>query len=210
MRRRKVITNYSQLRLDELHTLAGTVVDCMKNNPTFAGLPVSLEELEAVAIDFQKKWERLKDDGGKTNKIRRDYARDALFDVFSRLATFVNQLAKGDMEILLQSGFYLDKVPTALGAPSKPIFLEMVDGPQRNQLSVRFPSVKKAYLYEYQYADEVDIRGLPIWREIIVVDKPAGVIILDTLPTRIYYVRARTRNKAGCSDWSDIVSLMAR
>ena len=210
MRRKKVKTFYGKMRFDELHTLAGKVVDCMKDSTIFVDLPVALEDLENQAQDYQTKWEVAKDGGSKLAKTLRDEAKEVLLETFSRLATYVNHTARGKMSVLVSSGFELESDSKPLQVTDIPVLVKLVDGPQKNQLLLRFQGVKKVSFYEYQYTESVDAQGDPIWDEIFQTRNTSTNIIAPTRPGEIYYARVRTRNGAGASDWSDTVSLMAR
>lgn len=210
MRRKKVRTHYGDLKFDELHTLAGKVAACMRESTVFIDLPVDLEEIESLAEDYQTKWEVAKDGGSKLEKTLRDEARTALLDAFSRLATYVNHTAQGKMSILVSSGFELESDRKPLRPTNAPVLVKLTDGPQKNQLLLRFQGVKKRSFYEYQYADSLDNDGEPIWDEIFQTTNSSTNIIAPTRPGVIYYARVRTRNGAGASDWSEVASLMAR
>lgn len=85
MRRKKVRTFYGKMKFDDLHTLAGKVVDCMKDSTVFIDPPLSLRELERLALDYQTKWEVAKNAGSKLENTLRNEAKAALVEVFSRL-----------------------------------------------------------------------------------------------------------------------------
>lgn len=210
MKKKKVRTFYGKMRFDELHTLAGKVVDCMKDSTIFVDPPVALEELENQAQDYQTKWEVAKDGGSKLEKTLRDEAKEVLLETFSRLATYVNHTAKGKMSVLVSSGFELESDQKPLRVTDIPALVKIVDGPQKNQLLLRFQSVKNVSFYEYQYTDSVDTNGEPIWDEIFQTRNSFNNIIAPTRPGVVYYARVRTRNGAGASDWSDTARLMAR
>lgn len=211
MRKKKVRTNYQGLRLDELHTLAGKVLDCIRDNETFTDLPMDIDTIEGVIQNFQQKWQTAKNGGSKWDKAIKDEARDAMLDIFSRLAVYVNQTANGNVPKLLSSGFYLESPHTPLSVPAAPILVELADGPQQSQLALRFKPVKSCWLYEYQYTNELDEESRPIWSEKLhVTRKTTSNIIAPTDSGSVYYARVRARNGNGVSDWSAVVSLMAR
>ena len=210
MRKKKVRTHYGDLKFDELHTLAGKVAACMRESTVFIDLPVDLEEIENLAEDYQIKWEVAKDGGSKLEKTLRDEAKAELLEAFSRLATFVNHTARGKMSVLVSSGFELESDRKPLSPTHAPVLVKLMDGPQKNQLLLRFQGVKKRSFYEYQYADSLDNDGEPIWGEMLQTRNSSANIIAPTRPGVIYYARVRTRNGAGASDWSDVASLMAR
>lgn len=210
MKIKKVKTNYQRLKMDELHTLAGKVVACMKDSNVFTDLPIDIEDLENIAQDFQRTWETAKDGGSKLDRSHRDEARTILLEAFSRLAIYVNQTARGQLSVLLSSGFELEaeQKPTKITEPPQRVKLK--DGPQKNQLALQFQAVADSLFYEYEYADDLDDEGMPIWNEPLQTGSSSLNIIAPTQAGLTYYARVRTRNTAGASDWSDTVSLMAR
>lgn len=210
MRQKKVKTNYEKLKMDDLHTLAGKVVTCMQDNSLFPDLPVDIEILESLADNFQRCWETAKDGGSKMERSLRDEARTALLEAFRKTANYVNQMARGQLPALLSSGFELESDRTPLRPTDPPSWVKLTDGPQKNQLLLRFEAVKNVTFYEYQYTKEVDTEGKPKWEETFQTRKATSNILAPTEPGHIYYVRIRTRNGTGPSDWSNIASLLAR
>lgn len=210
MRKKKVRTNYADLKLDELHTMAGKVLDCMQGSEVFTDLPVDIAVLEAVIQDFQLKWQTAKNGGSKWDKAVKDEARQVMLETFSKLAIYVNQTADGNLPKLLSSGFYLEMEHKPLALPAIPQFVELLDGPQRGQLALRFKPVKSCWLYEYQYADSLSEDGQPLWGDVAVTPNTTSNIIAPTEAGTMYYARVRARNGRGVSDWSATVSLLAR
>lgn len=211
MRKRKIIINYSGLRLDELHTLAGKVLSCMKDSDIYTDLPVDIDALENVIQDFRQKWENAKNGGSKWDKAVKDEAKKVLLAAFNKLAVYVNQKADGHLPSLLSSGFELEQeAKNALPRPDVPVLVMLVDGPQSGQMRLKFRKVVHAWLYEYQYTAELDDQGQPVWGEIIVSRNTINNIIAPVQPGKVYYVRVRARNGTGASDWSTIASLIAR
>jgi hypothetical protein len=210
MRKKKVKINYEVLRLDELHTLAGKVMDCMRQTTIFDDLPIEIGDLEVIIQDFQQKWQTAKNGGSKWDKAVKDESRMAMIEAFRQLAIYVNQKADGNVPNLLSSGFYLEDDPKALPLPGIPLLVELLDGPQRGQLATKFQKVPKAWLYEYQVGHLLDENGEPQWGETVVTRKTMHNIIAPVIAGQTYYVRVRSRNGTGVSDWSAVVSLLAR
>ncbi|MBE8721574.1 fibronectin type III domain-containing protein [Sphingobacterium pedocola] len=210
MRTKKVRTNYEGVKLDELHTLAGKVVDCLRDSAIFVDLPIELIELETLSQDFQAKWQIAKNGGSKLDNALKDEAKDALLLAFSRLAIYVNQKAEGNLATLLSSGFYLEVDPTPSKTPKVPVLVQLLDGPQKGQLLLKFRKVPATWLYEYQYASEEDADGQLLWSELLATTKTANNILAPVQAGVTYYVRVRARNGKGVSDWSAVVSLLAR
>ena len=210
MRQKKVKTNYERLRMDDLHTLAGKVVACMQESTLFTDPPVDIEELENLAQDFQHTWEIAKDGGSKMERSLRDEARQSLLDAFRKTANYVNQVARGQLPALLSSGFELENDQKRLQPTAPPSWVKLTDGPQKNQLLLRFEPVKKSSFYEYQYTAETEMEEKPVWGETLQTRKAQSNILAPTKAGHTYYVRVRTRNAAGSSDWSNTVSLLAR
>lgn len=210
MRKKKVRTNYEGLRLDELHTLAGKVLDCMRDSDIFTDLPLDITELETVIQDFQLKWQAAKNGGSRWDRAVKDEAKQVMVEAFSKLAIYVNQTANGNLPKLLSSGFYLENEPKPLTVPAVPLLVELVDGPQAAQLALRFKPVRSCWLYEYQYTNSLAEDGQPLWGDLVVTRNTTSNIIAPTTASSVYYVRVRARNGSGASDWSAVASLLAR
>lgn len=210
MKKKRIITHYGNMKLDELHTLAGKVLNCMKDHIIYTDLPMEIEALEDIIQDFRQKWESAKNGGSKWDNAVKDEAKSTLLAAFSRLATYVNQKADGHLPSLLSSGFELEKESSVLRNPSIPAMVALVDGPQSAQMKLKFKKVPYCWLYEYQYTHELDDHGQPVWGETIVSRNTLTNLIAPVIPGRTYYARVRARNGTGVSDWSAVVSLIAR
>lgn len=210
MRKKKVKTNYDNLRLDELHTLSGTILDCMRDSEVFTDLPFEIEELEAIVQDFQVKWQTAKNGGSKWDKAIKDEAKVLLRETLSKLGHYVNQTAKGNLPILLSSGLLLEADSKPLSPPDIPQLVALTDGIQSGQINIRFKPVKKCWMYEYQYAEALDEGGEPLWGEVLVTRNSKNNVIAPTVRGNFYYARVRSRNGVGVSEWSIVVSLLAR
>lgn len=210
MRTKRVLLDYSNLKDDELTTLAGKVVDCLDGHPTFTALPVPLEELQAQVTDYTRRWQKATNGGSLLEISEKNDARDRLLQSFKEIAFYVNRTAAGSRSLLLSSGLLLEADPKPSQVPGKVTGTALADGRQQNQMNVLFNRMKSAVLYEYEIAEEVGPDNQPIWKYNFQTSSSRGNVFAPTVPDRVYYLRVRARNKKGIGDWSDTASLRAR
>ncbi len=201
---------FSQLRDSELLNLAGTVLAAMRDNTRFATPVPPLTDLETALDDFRTLLEVASRKGSPLDTALKNDAREALAEVLKRLAFYVNTVAEGSVSVVLSSGFQLTAQPTKSLPPAIPTRLKLRDWIQSGQVRLDFDTMPGAWLYEYAFTSELDEQGRPVFGDVLSTTRSIGNVLAPLRPGATYYVRARSRNGAGFSDWSDPVSIIAR
>ena len=210
MRKKKVILDYSLVSDDEFNTMVGKVLDCLDGHAILVDLPISLVELKAQADDYTAKWQKASRGGSVLEIAEKNDSKRAVSQQLRSIAFYVNTVADGSRSILLSSGLILESDRKSSQIPGVVQEVALLDGRQRNQLQVKFRSLKDALLYEYQVTSNMDAFDQPEWGDTLQTSTSYANIFSPVQPGFTYYLRVRARNKRGIGDWSDAVSLTAR
>lgn len=212
MRKEKVISNYTGLSDYELSTLAGRVLKAMQETTTQASFPnpnPSLTDLETIVTDYISKHEVASRRGSALEISLKNESRDALLFALKNLAHHVNELANGQLSMLLSTGLVLVSKPSGSELPLVSSRLQLRDGRISGQLRLDFTPVKKVWEYEVEVGRE-DATNTIDWFETFNTTSSRSNILTDKIPGVKYFVRVRARNSKGYGDWSEAVSLIAR
>jgi|SRR5690625_131599 len=213
MREEKVRSNYSRLTDYELATLAGRVVKAMQEQETvdfFADPEPEIEELEALVDDYISKHEIASRRGSALEVGLKNDSRKNVLVALRTLAHYVNEKARGQISKLLSTGLQLIGQPARVEEPSIPEEVKLKDGALSGQIRVSFKSIKNAWMYEIQVAQEPE-SGLEIeWTESLNTTVARGTVIPNLVPTVRYFFRVRAMNGKGTGDWSEPVSTIVR
>lgn len=210
MRKKKVILDYSMVSDDEFNTMVGKVLDCLDGHTILVDLPVTLVDLKAQADDYKVKWQKASRGGSVLEIAEKNDSKKVVAQQLRSIAFYVNTVADGSRSILLSSGLILESDPKSAQIPGVVQEVALLDGKQRNQLQVKFRSLKNALLYEYQVTSNVDEFEQPIWGDTLQTSTSYANIYSPVKPGFTYHMRVRARNKRGIGDWCDAVSLTAR
>jgi hypothetical protein len=210
MRKKKVILDYSLVSDHEFNTMVGKVLDCLEGHTILVDLPVSLVDLKALADDFKMKWQRASRGGSVLEIAQKNESKKLVAQSLKSIAFYVNTVADGSRSILLSSGLILENDPKTSEVPGVVQEAALVDGKQRNQMIVKFKSLKDALLYEYQVTSTLDAFDQPVWGEMYQTSTSYANVFSPIQAGYTYYLRIRARNKRGIGDWCNPVNLTAR
>jgi hypothetical protein len=104
MTRKKVIISFAQFTTDELIAFAWFVSFKMVGNPDFTTPDPPLAGVKALIEDLETKNTASKD-GGKTPHAQMMEAREKLLEALRDLGLYVEKTAKGNLAIILGSGY---------------------------------------------------------------------------------------------------------
>ncbi|HWK58464.1 MAG TPA: fibronectin type III domain-containing protein [Parapedobacter sp.] len=211
MKKRTARSGFKHMKDQELLTFGYTVHAAMDGNAYFATPEPDLATLLISVDDFRTKMEMANRKGSPLDFSLKNDSREVLIELLKQLAFYVNKTARGDLSIILSSGFRPVALPTKSVPPQTPLWVTLSDYRQKGQARLDFEPVDNVRLYEYQYTDEVDASGQVVW-PVDVLDTPRSSInVLAPLQKGVeYYVRVRAKNGVGASDWTDPVSILAR
>jgi len=199
------------MRDQELLTFGYTVHAAMDGNANFATPEPDLPTLLAAADDFREKMEVANRKGSPLDISLKNDSREVLMELLRRLAFYVNTTADGSLSVILSSGFRPASLPTKAVPPEMPTRVRLSDFRQKGQVRLDFDAVPEAWLYEYQYTDQVDTGGQVLWPIEAYETPRSSTNILAPLQKGVeYHVRVRAKNGVGVSDWTTPESILAR
>ncbi|MEA3186749.1 MAG: hypothetical protein QOD99_579 [Chthoniobacter sp.] len=143
--------------------------------------------------------------GGVEATAIRNARRAELSSLLRQLANYVSATANGDLEILLSSGFPVQKPSrTPIGplpAPDAPVVSQ---GPVSGSLSASSRPVRGASSYNWSIA----LESTPDVNVQTAQTTGARASFSGLTPGQVYLVSLNAVGSAGTSDWSDYGSLM--
>lgn len=142
--------------------------------------------------------------GGVENTAIRDARRADLIALLRPLISNINAIANGDVEMLLSSGFPLNKTTrTPIGPLPTPAAPTVSQGPNSGTMKVFTPPLYGAALYVAQIA----LASAPT--TVLQTKQGTGTrFVFDTLiPGEVYNTRMMAYGAAGPTDWSDDATL---
>lgn len=126
-------------------------------------------------------------------------AMDALNNDTVLLAAYVDNVAQGDEEKILSSGFLVRAPKTPVGVPEAPVLVEVLAGEFQGQLVVRCLPVFGVRLYEYQTTLEPNTEAGWVPRG----NSSRATKEINGLTSGDYcWVRVRASGTAGPGPWS--------
>jgi hypothetical protein len=198
----RVSLSFANFSADQLNSFAILVIVCLKNNPLFVNLPVSVAALQALQTAFQNALTAAAQ-GGTVATALKNEAQDALVAALRQTAAYVQSLGLANVSDVLSSGFDLVSTNTTQSPLTQPVFT--LDNSTTQQLAVALQAVPNAKAYQVQFAT-----GTGAWQEAGIYPNTKGIVLPNLTPGTIYNVRIRAvGGSTQYSDWSATVSLMA-
>jgi hypothetical protein len=181
-----------------------TILQRMTNNPHFT-TPLPTLAVVQTSFDTYKVAAADAVDGGKQETAIRDARRAELVALLRQLASYVSATANGNLEVLISSGFPVQKTGrTPIGplpAPSAPVVSQ---GPVTGALVAVASPVYGASAYNWSVA----LESAPDTDVQTAQSTGARATFMGLTPGRIYVICLNAVGAAGVSDWSDYGSLM--
>ena len=200
---------FSDIPDDELLVQANTVLQAMEDNPNFPAPTPDLAIVTAARDDFSAKLAIARKRSGPEETSSKNDARRVLADLLKQLAFHVSTTAKGDLTVLLSSGYRTTAYPQKGRVPEQPFGALLVRGRQSGQLVFSVQKVPGKLYYEYRYGPKGEGEAEPQWGDVLVTTSSVGNVIAPVKPTIQYYAQARACNGYGKSEWSEPASCIA-
>ena len=182
--------------------MAILVIVCLKTNPLFPNLPITIAALTALQEAYQDAMNAAAVGGHKDTVALAD-ARDNLVAALSQIAAYIQSLNLTEAEVLT-SGFDVvvwSRTKITLIAPT----ITGLDNSMTTQLGVYLQALAGAKAYHVQYC-----AGTGPWVDAGIWPTTKGIVILNLTPGTVYSVRVRgIGGSSQYGPWSAAVSLMA-
>lgn len=144
-------------------------------------------------------------EGGKIAIAARNAARAELLSLLRQLAAYVENTCKGDLLLLLESGFEPVKTKTPAGVLPPPFIIRLGATGTSGELMLSMKRVKNSAAYVVQMAATPE----GPWEGRGVHTSSRRILLTGLTPGKVYWVRASANGSAGPSGWSSPVSAMA-
>ena len=212
--RPRISTDFNRIKDAELLLKANTIIATMTDNPNFPEpWPVQVPSLQvlrdAVAAFQTAVQDALTRD--TTKILLRDKAWEYLIHQLLDLVPFVEMIAKGDVNILMSSGFDLCKERTHTGSTrtslEAPAGFTVKRSELEGELVAHVAKLQGAGSYELQIA-EGDPTNEENWHQYAIFTNGSKMVITGLTPGHRVSVRVRGINAAGPGAWSDTVTLI--
>ena len=212
--RPRISTDFNRIKDAELLLKANAIIAAMTDNPNFPEpWPVQVPTLQvlrdAVAAFQTAVQDALTRD--TTKILLRDKAWEYLVHQLLDLVPFVEMIAKGDVNILLSSGFELCKERTHTGSTrtslEAPAGFTVKRSDREGELIAHVAKLQGAGSYELQMA-EGDPTVVENWHQYAIFTNGSKMVVTGLTPGHRVSVRVRGINAAGPGAWSDTVTLI--
>ncbi|SEM17214.1 hypothetical protein SAMN05216436_102127 [bacterium A37T11] len=201
---------FKQFRDNDLLNQGGTIVTAMTGNANFPNPVPALADVQAAVEDFRVKLEASSRKGSPLETALKNESREALVKLLKQLAFYVNTVADGSLSLVLSSGFPVTSLPSKPSVPPIPTRIKLSDWIQSGQVRLNFDSMPGAWMYEYTFTKDLDEQGTPIYSNSFTTTKSSGNVLAPLMPGLTYYIKVRSRNGQGVSDWTTPESIIAR
>ena len=194
------ITFLGRARDTDLVAASGRILAALANNPHYASPRPTLAEVDTALQAFVATVQAL--DRRPVTRVARDKARGVLVQALRTLALYVQETSKDDREILLGSGYPLQKSRQVGGKPATPRNLRLVQG-NSGSLHARCLVVALARSYQWRVATAQS----PTAWNLVLSSTKANTVLDGLVPGVQYLVQVRAVGAKGTSDWSDTAVL---
>ena len=152
----RVIVDFSTTKYTDarLYTRANHILDKMYGNPHFVDLQpllISMREATTTYIATLAKTQS----GSKEATALKNQAREALIVLLKQIAGRVQTISDGDRNIILSSGYDVNKKWSKVGPLSKPTNFKLKQGNNKGSIYLVCDPIAGASIYEVGYTEGI-------------------------------------------------------
>jgi hypothetical protein len=202
-RARVLLGAFTRLRIAVYILFMRNVVTKLTGNVNYSKTAPPLEEVTAKLDSLETKAQQALD-GTKQNRVARDVEFASSLDQTRELADYVQLTAKGDLEILLSSGFTAAAGPGPKAPVNPPLNLRLSQGANTGEMDVRWVrNGRNSLVFDVQNATNpegpyINHPSVTTSRTTLVGLKPGDNI----------WARVRANGAGGSSEWAGPISMM--
>ena len=142
--------------------------------------------------------------GGRLTTVQKNQARADLMGALRRQASYVQGVAKHDLEQLISSGFTAASRNTAQRKLDTPLVLKILNE-DTQRLTLRITPIANARNYQVQVRS-----GQGGWQEAGIFPQARRMEVANLTPGTLYEIRVRALGgSTGYSEWSAVTSRMS-
>jgi len=188
---------------DQFNSFVMLVLVCLKNNPLFPTLPVTLTVLGTMLTAYQNAMTAAAMGGPKDTAVLAE-TRDTLNGAMRQTAGYIQSLGLTNESDLLSSGFDIIVPGKHPSQPlTQPVF--SLDNSVSGKLGVFLAAVPHAKAYHVQFCT-----GTAPWVDLGIFPNTKNIIVPNLTPGTVYSVRVQAiGGSTQYSIWSGVVSIMS-
>ena len=207
--KQQALNGFKRMPDDRVTVAVSTIIQAMTGNANFPDPVPTLEVVQAALDDYTVKLATASKRGSPEDTALKNESKAALALLMKQLSVYVTTTAGETLSVLLSSGFPVSNYPSSGQSPLVVDGIKLSDGRQSGQLQLVFSNQRNILLYEYQYAQEKDAMGELLWGDVYRTSSSRDNMFLAKPYVRCY-VRVRSVNRHGESEWSEAVSHIGR
>jgi hypothetical protein len=152
----KVIVDFSTTKYTDarLYSRANHIIDKMYGNPHFVDLQPLLTVLRQATISYIALLAKTQS-GSKEATALKNQARAILIDMLKRVAAHVQTISDGDRNIILSSGYDVNKKWSKVGPLSKPTNFKLKQGSNKGSIYLFCDPIAGASIHEVEYTEGI-------------------------------------------------------
>jgi len=181
-----------------------TIIVALTDNLNYPSPSPTLASITTANTDFETAIANAASGGRELTAIK-NAKRAALGALLRELASYVHVACKGDLAVLLSSGFPIQKpTRTPVGKLPTPATPVLSLGSLTGELDAYTKPIPNTSLYSWRVA----LASSP---EIYVIEEQttaASIVFSGLIPGQVYLVDVNAIGSAGPSNWSDTAQLM--
>jgi len=152
----KVIVDFSTSKYTDarLYTKANHIIDKMYGNPHFVDLQpllITLRQATTTYIALLAKTQS----GSKEATAQKNQAREVLIVLLKQIAARVQTISDGDRNIILSTGYDVNKKWSKVGSLSKPANFKLKQGSNKGSIYLVCDPIAGASIYEVEYTEGI-------------------------------------------------------
>jgi len=152
----KVIVDFSTTKYTDarLYSKANHIIDKMNGNPHFADVQPLLAQLREATTTYTAALAKTQS-GSKEATALKIKAREALIVLLKQIAARVQTISDGDRNIILSSGYDVNKKWSKVGPLSKPTNFKLKQGSNKGSIYLVCDPIAGAGFYQFEYTEGI-------------------------------------------------------
>jgi hypothetical protein len=205
--KRKLKMGLTGLNPSQLVDKAELLMVNINGNASFPTPEPALPDVLAAGTAV-KEWIEKSAFGDRRALSRRDEAANQLRELLKELAAYVSYTAKGNKDMILSSGFEVQKLPEPSGNLAQPIDLLAKRSDKQGEVNLDWKVVPYAKAYQVEYTSDDPTNPEAVWHSGAITSQSRAVITDLSMGVQ-YRFRVKAINGQKKSAYSDVALIMA-
>ena len=152
----KVIVDFSTSKYTDarLYSKANHIIDKMYGNPHFADIQPLLTALRQATTTYIALLAKTQS-GSKEATAQKNQAREVLIVLLKQIAARVQTISDGDRNIILSTGYDVNKKWSKVGSLSKPANFKLKQGSNKGSIYLVCDPIAGAGFYQFEYTEGI-------------------------------------------------------